>query len=217
MTATLPSFHLPHRLGAEPAPRPRSGAPAALWLGIAVAFGSLGAGSAAAQSAVQSAAQSATRAATQATANGSEIYVCSGPKGVPEYRNGDGGKGCKRLDLPEVISVPVTRQSGRGGVGGGGGAVPLDGATAASFPRIDAATQRRRDGERRAVLEEELRSEQAKLAALRAQFNEGQPERQGDERNYQRYLDRTAALREDIARSQANAAALRRELANLKD
>ncbi|WP_432207647.1 DUF4124 domain-containing protein [Cupriavidus gilardii] len=198
MTATLPSFRQPHRIGADPAPPTRSGACAALLLGIAAVVVSLG----------------ATPAAGQSAANGSEIYVCSGPKGVPEYRNGNGGKGCKRLDLPDVISVPVTRQSGRGATGG---AAPIEGATAANFPRIDAATQRRRDGERRAVLEEELRSEQAKLAALRAQFNEGQPERQGDERNYQRYLDRTAALREDIARSEANAAALRRELANLKD
>ena len=208
MTATLSSFRLPHRPGAEPAPLPRTGASAALWLGIAAgvvaALGPLGALPAAAQSAP----------------SGSEIYVCSGPKGVPEYRNGNGGKGCRRLDLPEVLTVPVTRQPSRGGGGGGGGgggAAPLEGATAANFPRIDAATQRRRDGERRAVLEEELRSEQARLAALRAQFNEGQPQRQGDERNYQRYLDRTAALREDIARSEANAAALRRELANLKD
>ncbi|UZN50724.1 DUF4124 domain-containing protein [Cupriavidus cauae] len=173
--------------------------------GVAAAFGALGTAPAAAQSSAQSA------------SNGSEIYVCSGPKGVPEYRNGNGGKGCKRLDLPDVLTVPVTRQAARGGGGGGVNPAPIDGATAANFPRIDAATQRRRDGERRAVLEEELRSEQAKLATLRAQFNEGQPERQGDERNYQRYLDRTAALREDIARSEANAAALRRELANLKD
>lgn len=205
MTATLSSSRPPHRPGAEPAPPPRTGASAALLLGIAAgvaaAFGALGTAPAAAQSA----------------SNGSEIYVCSGPKGVPEYRNGNGGKGCKRLDLPDVLTVPVTRQAARGGGGGGVNPAPIDGATAANFPRIDAATQRRRDGERRAVLEEELRSEQAKLATLRAQFNEGQPERQGDERNYQRYLDRTAALREDIARSEANAAALRRELANLKD
>ncbi len=204
MTATPPSFHLPHRLGAEPAPLPRGGAPAALLLGIAALVAALGP-------------LGALPAAAQSASNGSEIYVCSGPKGVPEYRNGNGGKGCKRLDLPEVLSVPVTRQATRGGGGGGSVGAPIDGATAANFPRIDAATQRRRDGERRAVLEEELRSEQAKLAALRAQFNEGQPERQGDERNYQRYLDRTASLREDIARSEANAAALRRELANLKD
>ncbi len=204
MPATLFSFRVPHRPGAEPAPPARTGASAARLLGMA---------------AFVAAALGAAPATAQSAANGAEIYVCSGPKGVPEYRNGNGGKGCKRLDLPDVLSVPVTRQAARGGSGGVGGAnpAPMDGATAANFPRIDAATQRRRDGERRAVLEEELRSEQAKLAALRAQFNDGQPERQGDERNYQRYLDRTAALREDIARSEANAAALRRELANLKD
>jgi uncharacterized protein YdcH (DUF465 family) len=82
---------------------------------------------------------------------------------------------------------------------------------------VDSATQKNRDSDRRTVLEQELQSEDAKLATLRAEYNNGQPERQGNERNYQRYLDRTAALRDDIARSEANAASLRRELSNLKD
>ncbi len=142
----------------------------------------------------------------------SDIFVCAGPNGVPEYRNGNGGKGCKRLSLPEVTTVPGGRVSAPSA---GKGAAPAVAPTA--FPRVDSATQKSRDGERRAVLEQELQSEEAKLAALRAEFNNGQPERQGNERNYQKYLDRTATLRDDIARGEANAASLRRELSNLKD
>lgn len=142
----------------------------------------------------------------------SEIYVCTGPNGVPEYRNGNGGKGCKRLSLPEVMTVPGGRVNAPAAGKGAGPAV-----APAAFPRVDSATQKSRDGERRSVLEQELQSEEAKLAALRTEYNNGQPERQGNERNYQRYLDRTAALRDDIARGEANAASLRRELSNLKD
>lgn len=147
-------------------------------------------------------------------AQSSDVYVCAGPNGVPEYRNGNGGKGCKRLNLPEVVTVPGGRAAvpAKASSGGSAGA-----AGSGSFPRVDGATQKSRDSERRAVLEQELQSEEAKLSALRAEYNNGQPERQGNERNYQKYLDRTAALRDDITRSEANAASLRRELSNLKD
>jgi hypothetical protein len=149
-----------------------------------------------------------------APAQSSDVYVCKGPNGVPEYRNGNpgGSKDCKKLSLPDVITVPGTRTASSGG---GKAAAPA--ASPAAFPRVDSATQKNRDGERRAVLEQELQSEEAKLAGLRAEYNNGEPERQGNERNYQKYLDRTARLRDDVARSEANAASLRRELSNLKD
>lgn len=149
-----------------------------------------------------------------APAQSSDVYMCKGPNGVPEYRNGNpgGSKDCRKLSLPDVITVPGTRTASSGG---GKSAAPA--ASPAAFPRVDSATQRNRDGERRAVLEQELQSEEAKLAGLRAEYNNGEPERQGNERNYQKYLDRTARLRDDVARSEANAASLRRELSNLKE
>ena len=82
---------------------------------------------------------------------------------------------------------------------------------------MDSATQKARDGERRQVLETELADEERKLQALKAEYNNGQPERQGNERNYQKYLDRTAQLKSDIERSQANVDSIRRELGNLKE
>lgn len=147
----------------------------------------------------------------------SQIFVCHGAGGVPEYRNGPGGKGCRRLDLPEVISVPAGRTAGRAVRGPSAPAQAAPAAGAADFPRIDPAVQRGRDSERRAVLQAELQSELARLDALQAEYRQGQPERLGNEHNQQRYLDRVERLRGDIARSEANAAALRRELANLKE
>jgi hypothetical protein len=49
-----------------------------------------------------------------------------------------------------------------------------------------------------------------KLAELRREFNNGEPERRGDERNYAKYQERVAALRDSISRSEKNVDALKR-------
>ena len=65
----------------------------------------------------------------------------------------------------------------------------------------------------RRILEAELKKEEEQLAALQKEYNNGEPERLGDERNYQKYLDRVAALKAALARKESDVAALRRELA----
>ena len=81
--------------------------------------------------------------------------------------------------------------------------------------RVDPDTQRARDTDARRILTEELRREGARLAELQRDYNGGQPERRGDERNYQRYLDRVAEMKAGIERKEADIAALKRELAKL--
>lgn len=81
--------------------------------------------------------------------------------------------------------------------------------------RIDPASQRARDSDARRILEDELKTEEERLAALQKEYNNGEPERQGGERNFQKYLDRTVELKAAIARKQADIAAIRRELAKL--
>ena len=81
--------------------------------------------------------------------------------------------------------------------------------------RVDAGQQRVRDDERRRVLQTELRSAEERLAIAQKEFNNGQGERRGDERNYQRYLDRMAELKDSIARHEADVQALKREIAKL--
>ena len=56
-----------------------------------------------------------------------------------------------------------------------------------------------------------------RLESLRREYNDGQPERLGSERNYQKYLDRVERLKEDIARSEANIGSLQRELAAIRE
>ncbi|MFG5409592.1 hypothetical protein ABXN37_17745 [Piscinibacter sakaiensis] len=64
-----------------------------------------------------------------------------------------------------------------------------------------------------AILGAELRREEQALADLNREYNRGEPERRGDERNYQKYLDRVAELKASIARKESDVAAIKRELA----
>ncbi|MCU0774086.1 MAG: hypothetical protein MUC74_06145, partial [Ideonella sp.] len=63
--------------------------------------------------------------------------------------------------------------------------------------------------------EAELRKEEERLATLLREYNNGEPERRGDERNYRKYLDRVAEMKAGIARKEADIAAIKRELAKL--
>jgi len=81
--------------------------------------------------------------------------------------------------------------------------------------RVDPSDQRARDADKRRILEDELRREKDRLAGLQKEYNNGEPERRGDERNYQKYLDRVADLKASIDRSQADIAALEREIGKL--
>jgi predicted RNase H-like nuclease (RuvC/YqgF family) len=84
------------------------------------------------------------------------------------------------------------------------------------FPRVDSGTQKARDNDRMQILLDEMKSEEQKLAALKKDFNNGEPERHGDERNYAKYQERVAAMKDDIGRSEKNIEALKREINNLK-
>jgi len=137
-----------------------------------------------------------------------DVYVCSDENGVKEYKNTGAGKGCKKLELPGLSSTPPARRKAPAAVGEGN-------AAAASFPKVNGATQKARDSERKRILQDELTSEEKKLAGLKADFNNGEPERRGDERNYAKYQQRVADTKDDIARSERNIAALKRELSKL--
>jgi chromosome segregation ATPase len=76
--------------------------------------------------------------------------------------------------------------------------------------------QKARDDDRRGILNEELRAEEKKLADLKTTFNGGEPERQGNEKNYAKYQERVASMKEDIARAERNVVALRREISNIR-
>ena len=78
--------------------------------------------------------------------------------------------------------------------------------------RVSPNVQWQRDLGRKRILLAELGSAEQRLQVLKAEYRDGQPERLGNEKNYQKYLDRVAALQQDIRLTQANIAALQREL-----
>lgn len=81
--------------------------------------------------------------------------------------------------------------------------------------RVDTREQRARDSERRRVLEQELREAEERLKVSQQEYGNGQPERRGDERNYQKYLDRVAELKASITRQESDIQAIKREIAKL--
>ncbi len=145
----------------------------------------------------------------------SDIYVCVDEQGRKTYQNVGAPKGCKKVDVQPILTVPAPKLPAR--PNGSSSANEVRAATPANFPRVDGETQRSRDNDRRRILEEELRIELEKLERLRAEFNNGEPERRGDEtRNFARYQERVQRLQEEIRRSENNVASLQRELALLR-
>lgn len=133
------------------------------------------------------------------------VYLCISPDGQKTYTNTATSRSCKRLDLHPVVSVPAPKRHKN----------PTT-VRPASFPSVSSNAQRERDLDRRKILEDELRFETEKLGKLKAEYNNGEPERLGSERNYARYQERVARMREDIQRAEANINSLNRELALLK-
>lgn len=79
--------------------------------------------------------------------------------------------------------------------------------------RVDNAEQKARDSDARLILEAELKKAEARYAELSREYNNGEPEKRGNEsRNYQKYLDRVAELKADLGRTESDIAGIRREL-----
>lgn len=82
-----------------------------------------------------------------------------------------------------------------------------------SSSRVDASDQRARDSDARLILEAELKKAESRHTELLREFNNGEPEKRGDEaRNYQKYLERVSDLKASLARNDSDIAGIRREL-----
>jgi hypothetical protein len=142
----------------------------------------------------------------------SEVFVCINDNGIKEYKNTGATKGCKRVDLQGITMVPSPYKKP---VVQTAAAKPSIN-TPSEFPKVDSGTQKARDNDRMQILMDEMKSEELKLANLKKEFNNGEPDRRGDERNFAKYQERVLALKEDVNRSEKNIEALKREIGNLK-
>ena len=133
------------------------------------------------------------------------LYKCIDMSGVVLYTNQKtGAKSCTVLSSDQPISTVASPKR-----------APRT-ATPGDFPRINGDTQRSRDGDRRKILEQELVTERQNLGKARKALVEVEATRLGDEKSYQKYLDRAPSLKDSATVHERNVEALTRELANLK-
>ena len=124
-------------------------------------------------------------------------------------------KGCKVMEGGNVTVVQSPRPASGGGTAANP-AVRAPSGSPAGSPRVEGSDQRARDGEARSVLQSELRKAESRQVELLRDYNNGQPEKQGGEaRNYQKYLDRVADMKAELARNESDIAGIRRELGRL--
>ncbi|MBK6471834.1 MAG: hypothetical protein IPF94_14260 [Betaproteobacteria bacterium] len=146
-----------------------------------------------------------------AIAQDKTVYRCPGPPVLytdsmsPQEAK---DKGCRAVEGVPVTVVPAPPRPRAAAPGTGASARPGEG-------RVDPAEQRARDSDAKRILSDELRREEDRLSDMKREFNNGEPERRGDERNFAKYQDRVAEMRAAIQRKEADVAALKRELAKL--
>ena len=129
------------------------------------------------------------------------LYKCSDSSGHTTYTNQKvQGKKCTVLSQDKPVT---TFQAPK---------VRPNAATPEGFPRVNSETQKNRDSDRRKILEEELRTEQANLEDAKKELAEQESIREGGERNYQRVLDRLKPYQESVQLHERNIESLQKEL-----
>ena len=145
-----------------------------------------------------------------AVAQTATVYRCPGPPVL--YTDQITPQQAKERDCRTIEGAPITVVSVPKPKPVAGSAAPRVGK---GEGRVEASDQRARDSDARRILDTELKREEARLAELQKEFNNGAPERQGGEQNYQKYQERVEQMKAAVERKQSDVAALKRELAKL--
>jgi hypothetical protein len=138
------------------------------------------------------------------------IYRCGNEytNTVPDAK----AQGCKLLEGGHITIVQGTRAAASAPAPAKS---PLPGEASAGL-RVDAAEQKARDADARKILDSELKKTELRQLELVREYNQGVPEKRGDEsRNPQKYQDRVAELKASLARGEADLSGIRRELARM--
>ncbi|MDR3221223.1 MAG: DUF4124 domain-containing protein [Candidatus Accumulibacter sp.] len=143
-----------------------------------------------------------------ATARAEVMYQCVDELGQKTFSNvklSDKGIKCTTLDLGPVTSVPPppARSPGRA-------------ASPADFPKVGDTAQKERDNDRRRILESELLAERQNLEQAKKDLAAQEAVRLGEEKNYQRVLDRLEPYKNKVALHERNIVAIENELAKLR-
>jgi predicted lipid-binding transport protein (Tim44 family) len=131
------------------------------------------------------------------------------------YTNADksADPACIRINMDRITVVPAQPQESKPAAQ----AKPVAAQSSSrAATRVSSLAQTQKDSDSRQILEAEWRKTRQRLQDLQSEYNQGEPERLGSERNNpQKYLDRVAALQSSIARLEADLTGIRRELARM--
>jgi hypothetical protein len=119
-------------------------------------------------------------------------------------------KGAKKVQCFEPPPVPVPPPQPEKASAPRKADVPGD------APKVDQQTQRKRDADRRRILEQELADEESKLGEARKALMAQQAMRPGDEGNLQKALERVKPYQDAVAQHEKNVQSIKQELANLR-
>jgi len=126
-----------------------------------------------------------------------QVFKCVDAVGKITYSNDrSSGNGCKPISSEQAVSTINMRPN----------------PSSATFPRVSDEAQKERDNTRRRVLEKELDSEREELEDARSKLAEQEAVRFGDEKNYQRVIDRLQPYKDAVERRERNIEALTQEL-----
>lgn len=136
-----------------------------------------------------------------------DIFKCVSSEGHVTYSN-IGDKRCKRLSFDTPAAAPAASSTP---------AKPAARApTPQNFPKVDESAQRARDSDRRRILEGELDAEQKNLDQAKKDLADQEAVRYGNERNYQKVIDRLQPFKDRVALHERNIEAIRAELSRLR-
>ncbi len=141
-----------------------------------------------------------------------DVFKCVDEENHITYSNMN-GKGCKRIIMGPASSMPAPAVRTNSSTAT---ASRSSGATDSSFPRVSNTEQRSRDNDRQRILEQELANEQRNLDKAKKELAEQESIRNGDERNYQKVLERIQPFQDRVAQHERNIQAINKELSNLR-
>ena len=135
------------------------------------------------------------------------IYKCTDEHGGTLISNTKVNKNCKAVSSSPESSMPAPKARSSGAA-----ANP----SPAGFPRVQEDTQRARDTDRQRILEQEMAGEQRNLEQAKKELAEQEAIRNGDEKNYQRVLDRLQPYKDRVSQHERNIQAIQKELGKLR-
>lgn len=153
--------------------------------------------------------------ANYAAAQNKAVYRCPPVDKITHFTDNKveaDSKGCSLMTGGNVTVVQGTRVAAAEPVRVAS-VTPKASTSSNSSPRNDSAEQKTRDSDSRGILESELKKAEAKQAELLKEYNNGEPDKNAlDIKNPQRYVDRVAELKANIARNDSDIAGIKREL-----